>query len=45
MLLARSPNISQETYTKYRQIAQQQGYDLKEFTLTSQSNQTVSLAP
>ncbi|MBA6243870.1 MULTISPECIES: lipocalin family protein [Psychrobacter] len=44
-LLARSPNISQETYTKYRQIAQQQGYDLKEFTLTSQSNQTVSLAP
>ncbi|MGM8899974.1 lipocalin family protein, partial [Psychrobacter sp. 1Y4] len=44
-LLARSPNISQETYTKYRQIAQQQGYDLKEFTLTSQSNQTVNLAP
>ncbi|MGP9556854.1 lipocalin family protein [Psychrobacter sp. AOP7-A1-24] len=44
-LLARSPNMSQETYTKYRQIAQQQGYDLKEFTLTSQSNQTVSLAP
>ncbi|WP_394212538.1 lipocalin family protein [Psychrobacter piscatorii] len=43
-LLARSPNISQETYTKYRQIAQQQGYDLKEFTLTSQSNQTVNLA-
>jgi len=44
-LLARSPNISQETYTKYRQVAQQQGYDLKEFTLTSQSNQTVNLAP
>ena len=44
-LLARSPNVSQETYTKYRQIAQQQGYDLKEFTLTSQSNQTVNLAP
>ncbi len=44
-LLARSPNISQETYTKYRQIAQQQGYDLKAFTLTSQSNQKVNLAP
>lgn len=44
-LLARSPNVSQETYAKYRQIAQQQGYDLKEFTLTSQSNQTVNLIP
>jgi apolipoprotein D and lipocalin family protein len=44
-LLARSPNISQETYAKYRQIAQQQGYDLKEFTLTSQTKQTVSLVP
>ena len=32
-----SPNISQETYSKYRQIAQQQGYDLKEFTLTPQN--------
>jgi len=44
-LLARSPNISQESYTKYRQIAQQQGYDLKEFTLTSQTEQTVNLVP
>ena len=44
-LLARSPNVSQETYTKYRQIAQQQGYDLKEFKLTSQSKQTVNLIP
>lgn len=44
-LLARSPNISQETYAKYRQIAQQQGYDLKEFNLTPQTNQTVSLVP
>jgi lipocalin len=38
-LLARSPNVTQETYAKYRQIAQQQGYDLKEFKLTAdQSN-------
>ena len=44
-LLARSPNISQETYTKYRQIAQQQGYDLKTFKITPQSQQTVSLTP
>ena len=44
-LLARSPDISQETYAKYRQIAQQQGYDLKEFQLTTQSNQTVTLVP
>ena len=44
-LLARSPNVTQETYAKYRQIAQQQGYDLKEFKLTSQTNQTVSLVP
>lgn len=44
-LLARSPNVTQETYAKYRQIAQQQGYDLKEFKLTSQTNQTVSLIP
>lgn len=44
-LLARSPNVSQETYAKYRQIAQQQGYDLKEFKLTSQSKQTVNLIP
>ena len=44
-LLARSPNVSQETYAKYRQIAQQQGYDLKEFKLTSQSKQTVDLIP
>ncbi|WP_201548319.1 lipocalin family protein [Psychrobacter fjordensis] len=44
-LLARSPNVSQETYSKYRQIAQQQGYDLKEFKLTPQTNQTVSLTP
>lgn len=44
-LLARSPNISQETYSKYRQIAQQQGYDLKEFTLTPQTNQMVNLVP
>ncbi len=42
-LLARSPNISQQTYAKYRQIAQQQGYDLKEFKLTTQTNQTVKL--
>ncbi|WP_201594986.1 lipocalin family protein [Psychrobacter vallis] len=44
-LLARSPNVSQETYAKYRQIAQQQGYDLKEFKLTPHSNQTVKLVP
>ena len=44
-LLARSPNVSQETYSKYRQIAEQQGYDLKEFKLTPQTNQTVSLVP
>ena len=44
-LLARSPNVSQETYAKYRQIAQQQGYDLKEFKFTSHSNQTVNLIP
>ena len=44
-LLARSPNVSQETYAKYRQIAQQQGYDLKEFKLTPQINQTVKLVP
>ncbi|MGP5210213.1 lipocalin family protein [Psychrobacter alimentarius] len=44
-LLARSPNISQETYAKYRQIAQQQGYDLKEFKLTPQTNQTTRLVP
>ena len=44
-LLARSPNVSQETYSKYRQIAQQQGYDLKEFKLTPQTNQTVNLTP
>ncbi len=44
-LLARSPNVSQETYAKYRQIAQQQGYDLKEFKLTPHSNQTVKLLP
>lgn len=44
-LLARSPNISQETYAKYRQIAQQQGYNLKAFKLTDHSNQTVNLVP
>lgn len=44
-LLARSSNVSQETYSKYRQIAQQQGYDLKEFKLTPQTNQTVNLTP
>lgn len=44
-LLARSPDISQKTYTTYRQIAQQQGYNLKEFKLTDQSNQTVNLVP
>ena len=44
-LLARTPNISQEVYAKYRQIAQQQGYDLKEFKLTAQTKQTVNLVP
>lgn len=44
-LLARSPNVSQQTYAKYRQIAQTQGYDLKEFTLTPHANQTVKLIP
>ncbi len=44
-LLARTPNISQQTYSKYRQIAQQQGYDLKEFTLTAQTGQSVKLVP
>lgn len=44
-LLARSPNIDQQTYARYRQIAQQQGYDLKEFKLTPHANQTVKLVP
>ena len=44
-LLARSPNITQQTYAKYLEIAQQQGYDLKEFKLTTHSNQTVNLIP
>ena len=44
-LLARSPNISQESYANYRQIAQQQGYDLKPFKLTDHRNQTVNLVP
>ncbi len=44
-LLARTPNISQQTYAKYRQIAQQQGYELKEFKLTPQTNQHVNLVP
>lgn len=44
-LLARSPNISQQTYAKYRQIAQAQGYDLKEFKLTPHNSQTVNLIP
>lgn len=44
-LLARSPNISQEIYAKYRKIAQEQGYNLKEFKLTDQKNQTVNLVP
>lgn len=44
-LLARTPNISQDTYTKYRQIAQQQGYDLASFTLTPHSGQSVQLSP
>ncbi|MBO1529941.1 lipocalin family protein [Psychrobacter sp. F1192] len=44
-LLARSPNISQQTYAKYRQIAQQQGYNLKEFKLTEHDGQTVKLVP
>ena len=44
-LLARTPNISQQTYSKYRQIAQQQGFDLREFKLTTQSNQHVKLVP
>ena len=44
-LLARTPDITQQTYTKYRQIAQQQGYNLKEFKLTAQSSQTVNLIP
>ncbi|WP_367103530.1 lipocalin family protein [uncultured Psychrobacter sp.] len=44
-LLARSPDISQETYAKYRKIAQEQGYNLKEFKLTPQNNQTVNLVP
>lgn len=44
-LLARTPNISQQTYSKYRHIAQQQGYDLREFKLTMQNNQYVKLVP
>ena len=44
-LLARTPNISQQTYSKYRQIAQQQGYDLREFKLTMHGNQHVKLVP
>ena len=44
-LLARSPNLTQQTYAKYRQIAQQQGYPLKEFQLTPQTNQSVKLVP
>ncbi|GAA0320903.1 lipocalin family protein [Psychrobacter aestuarii] len=44
-LLARTPDISADTYAKYRQIAQQQGYDLNSFKLTTQSEQTVDLTP
>ena len=44
-LLARSPNVTQQTYTKYRQIAQDQGYDLQKFTLTPHLNQKVNLLP
>lgn len=44
-LLARTPNISQQTYSNYRQIAKQQGYDLREFKLTMHSNQHVKLVP
>ena len=44
-LLARTPDIRQDTYAKYRQIAQQQGYDLKEFNLTVQTGQTANLVP
>ena len=43
-LLARTPDISENTYAKYRQIATDQGYDLNEFTLTTQSGQTVDLS-
>jgi|GEM_PF-158694 len=43
-LLARTPDISADTYAKYRQIATNQGYDLSEFKLTNQSGQTVNLS-
>ena len=36
-VLSRSPNLSEQTYQRYRQIAQNQGYDLSEFKLTQHS--------
>lgn len=36
-LLSRSPQLSEQTYQKYRHIAENQGYDLSEFKLTNQS--------
>lgn len=36
-LLSRSPDLSEQTYQRYRQIAQNQGYDLSEFKLTKHS--------
>lgn len=44
-ILARTPSINQDTYAKYRQIAQQQGYDLREFKLTPHKQQTAKLIP
>lgn len=36
-LLSRTPQMSEKTYQKYRQIAQAQGYDLADFALTPQT--------
>ena len=38
-LLSRSPNMDSETYQTYRKIAQNQGYNLTDFTLTTQTAQ------
>lgn len=37
-LLSRSPSMNDDTYQSYRQIAQNQGYDLSEFKLTPQDS-------
>lgn len=38
-LLSRQPQMDKDTYDRYRQIAEHQGYDLTDFQLTPQSQQ------